>query len=158
LEGELVKRLGDKGLHVLTLVHKGIGVGWALAVSGVIVLGILGLASGQVAWGVVAILTRIAATASVLMLVLGLTYGVLTIWGFTGTRWLMAKWALYLVAVATSGYTITATKGRTLSLLLALGVVQLAALAAAMSIGAHLERSRRAGRLPHARGSVGSGQ
>jgi hypothetical protein len=152
LKGERVKRLDDKGLHVLTLVHKGIGVGWALAVSGVLVLGVLGLALGGVQWGAVTILTRIASTASVLMLVLGLTYGVLTTWGFTGTRWLMAKWALYLVAVATSGYTISATKGRTLAMLLFLAMVQLLALAAAMSIGAHLERSRRAGRLPPASG------
>lgn len=151
-----MKRLGDRGLHVLTLIHKGIGVGWALAVSGVLVLGIAGLASGQVAWGVVTILTRVASTASVLMLALGLAYGLFTIWGFTGTRWLIAKWALYLLAVATSGYTISATKGRALAMLLAIASVQLASLAAAMSIGLRLERARRAGTLPRTRTPEGT--
>jgi hypothetical protein len=122
----------------------------------VLVLGIAGLASGQVAWGVVAILTRVASTASVLMLGLGLAYGLFTIWGFTGTRWLIGKWALYLVAVATSGYTISATKQKALAMLLALATVQLVSLAAAMSIGLRLDRARRAGRLPHVRGQLGA--
>lgn len=143
-----MKRLGEKGLHALTLVHKGTGVGWALAVSVVLALGVYGLAAGSIAWGAIAVLTRVASTASVLMLVLGLAYGVFTIWGFTGTRWMIAKWALYLVSVATSGYTISATKERSIAMLLALATVQLVSLAAAMSIGAHLVRSRRAGRLP----------
>jgi hypothetical protein len=146
-----VKRLGDSGLGVLTWVHKGVGVTWAMAVLGVLVLGLLGLTSGRVAWPTISVLARVASTASVLMLLLGLGYNVFTEWRILSTTWLLAKWGLYLAAVASSGYTISAAKGQLLAVLIGVSVVQLIALAAAMSIGAHLDRSRRAGLLARGR-------
>jgi hypothetical protein len=143
-----MKRLDDRGLDALTFVHKLTGLVWLVASLGVLAFTVPSIGSGDVAWHRVALLGRFASSASVVTLVLAVAYGVLTVWGFLGSRWFLAKWGLYLVAVGASGYAIRATREEAVGLLVVLASVQLLSLGSAMGIGVHLVRSRRKGVLP----------
>jgi hypothetical protein len=146
-----MKRLGDKGTTTLTLAHKLVGLAWLVAAIAVLVATVPSLSSGRVSWDQVALWGRVASSASVVTIVLAFAYGVFTPWGFLGSRWLLAKWALYLLAVSASGYTIRATREEAIMAVALLAAVQLVATGACMGIGVYLERSRRAGTLPRAR-------
>lgn len=150
-EGREMARIGDKGTDVLTLVHKLVGLAWVIAVAAMLVFVWPGLSSKAVEWTRLATLARVASTASVATLVLALLYGLASVWGFFGSRWLLAKWALYLVAVSASGYAVRATREETTGTLAALAAVQLVSLLVSMVVGVHLERARHAGKLPHGR-------
>lgn len=148
-----MKRVGDRGTYALTLLHKLAGLAWVVAAVAVLVLTVPPLASGQVAWSLVAAFGRAGAIASVLTLALALGYGVLTVWGFVGSRWLIVKWALYLLAVAASGYAIRATREESVTTVVLLTAIQLPALVTAIGVGVFLNRSRQAGTLPRGRRS-----
>jgi hypothetical protein len=143
-----LKRAGQRGTDRLTLLHKLVGLVWVVSAAGVLVLTLPGLRDDQVAWNLVLSIGRVASVASVLTLVLAIVYGLFTIWGFLGSRWLLAKWALYLVAVAASGYLIRAAREQDATVVVLLAVVQIAALVPAGALGWSLTRARNAGRLP----------
>lgn len=140
-----MKRINERATDALTLVHKFVGVAWLVAALATLLFVVPG---GDIAWERVTLFGRIASAASVVTLVLGFDYALFTVWGFLGSRWLVAKWALYLVAVASSGYAIRATREQDGGLVITLAVLQVVMLAAAMGLGVYLERSRHAGRLP----------
>jgi hypothetical protein len=143
-----MKRLSSRSTDTLTLLHKLVGLAWVVAAIGVLVLTVPALSSGRVDWGRVAMFGKVGSTASVVTIVVAFTYHLFTVWGLLGSRWLFAKWGLYLVAVGTSGYAIRATREQVVGTVVLLAAVQLAALAGSMGTGVYLERSRHAGRLP----------
>jgi hypothetical protein len=146
-----MKRAGHRATDRLTLVHKLVGLIWVVSAAGVLALTAPRLWSGEIAWDLVLTIGRLASLASVVTVVLSLSYGLFTVWGFLGSRWLLVKWALYLVAVAASGYLIRATREEEVTSVALLAVVQLAALLAAGALGWSLRRARNAGRLPRRR-------
>jgi hypothetical protein len=146
-----MKRLGDKGTNAVTLLHKLVGLAWLVAAVATLVLTVPARASGRVAWDQVTLWGRVGSSASVVTIVLAFAYGIFTVWGFLGSRWLLAKWGLYLAAVSASGYTIRATREQVVATVAILAAVQLVALVACLGIGVYLERARHQGKLPHAR-------
>ncbi len=146
-----MKRLGGRGTDGLTLLHKLVGLTWLVAAVVELVLAVPALDSGPVAWGNVALFVRIASYASVVTIVTAFVYVVFTVWGLLGSRWLLAKWGLYVMAVGASGYAIRATREEAVGTVVLLAAGQLVALVGCMGIGVYLERARHGERLPRKR-------
>ncbi|MBE0476692.1 MAG: hypothetical protein IBX62_06335 [Coriobacteriia bacterium] len=143
-----MRSISDRGTDVLTVAHKLVGASWTLSAIAVLVLAVSAPDPSAQAWERVAGLQRLGAVASVATLLLGLAYGIWTVWGFLKSAWVAGKWVLFLVAAGTAGYAMRAATAHDSSALVTLTAVQLLALGAAIAVGVFLERSRHAGKLP----------
>ena len=103
--------------------------------------------SGSVDWGRVSAFQTVASASSVATLIVGLAYGLFTAWGFVRFRWMIAKWALFLIATGFGGPSISAARSRSTSVLIALTAVEIGALMLCGALGVFLEQSRHSGRL-----------
>ena len=140
-----MRRLEDRTTDIVTTAHKLVGFAWVVSTMLVLVFVLLGMGSGEVDWTRVARYDRAGSIASVVTLGFGFVYALFTRWGVKN-RWVLGKWALYLIAVAVSGYAIPAVREGQESTVVALAAIELAALLALMGIGVYLERSRHAGK------------
>jgi hypothetical protein len=120
-----VRRLGTGAIDALTVVHKLVALAWAIAV----ILPLTG--QNAPAYG------RIALVAAGATLAIGLVYSVFSDYGFFRNRWMVAKWALFLVAGG-------ALLSRAYVPAPVVGVIQLLAFASSAGLGGYLERSRHA--------------
>lgn len=148
-----MKRMGDKGTDLLTIGHKLVGAAWVVGALGALVLtvGLMGSSGGGAEkWAQVALFQRVASTCSVITLLFGLAYGIWTAWGFARHRGVLGKWALFLLATAFDGPSITFARAHSATLVVALTVAELLALIASMVAGVLLERYRHAGKLSSA--------
>lgn len=148
-----MKRLGEKGVDVVTLVHKLVAVVWVVSAGIALVLVVWASrapdsASGAV-WSRIGLFQTIAAFSSIPMVAIGLVYGIATPWGFglLRNRLVLAKWALLLCATGFGGPSISAARTHSVTAVITLTLAELAALVAAMVVGVFLERSRHAGRF-----------
>jgi hypothetical protein len=145
-----MKKLGGKSIGAVTILHKLVALVWVASVIAVLVL-VVPMAhssaggAGSV-WASVGTLGSVASTSSVVMLLIGLVYGIWTPWGFIRNRWVIAKWVLFLLATGAGGPSISAAVAHSTGAVIALTAVELVALLAAGGIGIFLDRSWRSRR------------
>jgi hypothetical protein len=140
-----MRRLENRTTDILTTAHKLVGFAWVVSTALVLGLGVLGRASGAVDWERVAAYDRIGSMASIATFGFGAAYVLFTSWSIKNP-WVLAKWALYILAVGVSGYAITATHDQDATTLIWLAAVELTALLALMGMGVYLERTRHSGK------------
>jgi hypothetical protein len=145
-----VKRLEDKGVNALSIVHKVIGALWFVCALVVLVF-VMPLAGGAVRgaafWDRVILVQRVAAYCSVATLLVGLAYGLWTYWGFARYPRVIGKWALFLLATALNGPTIVFGRSHSAVPILALTAAELVVLGISAGLGSYLAQGRKVGRL-----------
>lgn len=144
-----MKRLGGRGIDVITVLHRIVAVVWIASAASALVLSIV-VSSTPVAarpqvWNWIATLQFVAAYSAFPMLAIGLVYGVATPWGFgvLRHRLILLKWVLLFAATGFGGPSISAARTHSTTLVVWLTVLEVGALVGAAAIGVSLRRSRR---------------
>jgi hypothetical protein len=146
-----MKRLNGRSIDVVTNVHRVVAVAWfagalgALYLAATIMFGAGG--AEPLSWARIAIFQRVATTASVVIVVMDVFYGLATAWHFFRHRLVPLKWVLFLAATAFGGISISAAKSRSAGAVVGLTVAELVMLLGTLSLGIILMRARRAGKL-----------
>jgi len=141
-----VRRFDNRTVDIMTVAHKLVGFAWVVSTTLVIGMAVLGTNSGDLDWERMARYDRVGSLASVATLGFGFAYILFTRWSVKNP-WVLGKWALYLVAVAVSGYGIPAVRAQDATRVIVLSAIELVALLALMGMGVYLERARHAGRM-----------
>jgi hypothetical protein len=144
-----LKRLGGRGVDVVTVFHRVVAVVWIASAAAALLLSLSAfhtpvLGIGRT-WQWIDALQAVAAYSSFPMIAIGVVYGVATQWGFgvLRHRLVLLKWVLLLAATGFGGPSISAAKTHSASVVVVLTVLELASLIGAVVLGVSLRRSRR---------------
>lgn len=146
-----MKRLNGRSIDIVTNVHRLVAAVWLVGALAALYLALTALLGGSerdsVVWARIAVAQRVAASASVGILLMDLFYGLATAWHFFLHRLVPLKWVLFLAATAFGGISISAAKAGSAGAVIALTVAELAMLLGTLAIGIILMRARRTGKL-----------